>query len=53
MQRFINMFISINCCTCFRRFLRPSSGAQNCRYSVSYCHTVMIDLHLVGCTLEI
>jgi len=29
MQYFLDLFISINCCTCFRRFLRPSSGAQN------------------------
>jgi hypothetical protein len=25
---FVNLFISIKCSTCFRRFLRPSSGAQ-------------------------
>jgi len=25
--------------TCFRRFLRPSSGAHNCTYSVRYCQT--------------
>jgi ribosomal protein S27E len=25
---FLNSFISIKCSTCFRRFLRPSSGAQ-------------------------
>jgi hypothetical protein len=36
MQRFLDLFISINCSTCFRRFLRPSSGAQNCTYSVRY-----------------
>jgi hypothetical protein len=28
MQRFINLFIFINCSTSFRQFLRPSSGAQ-------------------------
>ena len=39
MQRFLGLFISINCSTCFRRFLRPSSGAQNCTYSVRYCQT--------------
>jgi len=33
MQRFLDLFISINCSTCFRRFFRPSSGAQNCTYS--------------------
>ena len=25
-----NLFISVKSSTCFRRFLRPSSGAQNC-----------------------
>ena len=39
MQRFLDLFISINCSTCFRRFLHPSSGAQNCTYSVRYCQT--------------
>jgi hypothetical protein len=43
MQRFLDLFISINCSTCFRWFLRPSSGAQNCTYSVRYCHTVTIE----------
>ena len=37
MQRFLDLFISINCYTCFRGFFRPSSGAQNCTYSVRYC----------------
>jgi len=31
---FHNLFISVIRSTCFRRFLRPSSGAQNCTYSV-------------------
>jgi len=39
MQRFLHLFISTNCSICFRRFLRPSSGAQNCTYSVRYCQT--------------
>jgi hypothetical protein len=39
MQSFLNLFISINCSTCFRRFLRPLSRAQNCTYSVRYCQT--------------
>jgi len=47
MQRFLDLFICINCSTCFRRFLRPSSGAQNCTYSVIYCQTVMINKLLV------
>jgi hypothetical protein len=39
LQRFLDLFISINCSTCFRLFLRPSSGAQNCTYNVRYCQT--------------
>ena len=34
MQRFSNLFISVRRSTCFRRLFRPSSGAQNCIYSV-------------------
>ena len=37
MQRFLDLFISINYSTCFRRFLRPFP--QNCTYSVRYCPT--------------
>ena len=33
---FHNLFISVRRSTRFRRFLRPSSGAQNCTYSVRY-----------------
>ena len=37
MQRFtIYLFISVGRSTCFRRCCRPSSGAQNCTYSVRY-----------------
>jgi hypothetical protein len=35
-QRFLDLFISVNCSTCFRRLLRPPSVAQNCTYSVWY-----------------
>ena len=28
--------------TCFRRFLRPSSGARNCTYSFRYCQTKLL-----------
>ena len=28
--------------TCFRRSFRPSSGAQNCTYSFSYCQTILL-----------
>ena len=31
-----NLFISVKCSTCFMQFLRPSSGAQNCIYSIGY-----------------
>jgi len=33
---FLNLFISVRRSTCCRRFFRPSSGAQNCSYSVGY-----------------
>ena len=33
---FLNLFISVRRSTCFRRVFRPSSGAQNCTYSVRY-----------------
>ena len=39
LQRFLDLLISINFSTCLRRFLRPSSGAQNCTYGVRYCQT--------------
>ena len=32
-------------CTCFRQFLRPSSGARNCIYSLRYCQPI---LHLAA-----
>jgi len=28
--------------TCFRRFLRPSSGARNCTYIFRYCQTILL-----------
>jgi hypothetical protein len=37
MQHFLDLFISINFSTCFGRFLWPSSGAQNCTWSIRYC----------------
>jgi len=36
MQRFSNLFISAGRSKCFKRVFRPSSGAQNCTYSVRY-----------------
>ena len=43
---FHNLFISVRSSTCFRRFFRPSSGAQNCTYSVRhlsdrYCYPLL------------
>jgi len=32
----VSQFISVRRSTCFRWFFRPSSGAQNCIYSVRY-----------------
>jgi hypothetical protein len=28
--------------TCFRQFLRPSSGVNNCTYSFRYCQTMLL-----------
>jgi len=46
MQRFSNLFISVRRRICCRRFFRPSSGAQNCTYSVRhlsdrYCYLLL------------
>ena len=43
---FHNLFISVRRCTCFRRGFPPSSGAQNCTYSVThlsdqYCYLLL------------
>jgi len=38
-SRFIYFY---RCSTCFRRFLRPSSGACNCTYSFRYCQPVLL-----------
>ena len=39
---FRDLFISTKCSTCFRRFLRPSSGAHNCTYSCRYCQPIQL-----------
>jgi len=39
-KTFLNLFISVKRSTCFRRFFHPSSGAQNCMYSVGICQAV-------------
>jgi len=46
MRLFSNLFISVRRSTCFRRGFRPSSGAQNCTYSVRqlsdhYCYLLL------------
>ena len=39
----VSWFIySYRCSTCFRRFLRPSSGTHNCTYSFRYCQSVLL-----------
>ena len=43
---FHNLFTSVRRSTCFRRFFRPSSGVQNCTYSVRhlsdrYCYLML------------
>ena len=38
----VSRFISTKCFTSFRRFLRPSSGAQNCTCCVRYCQPIML-----------
>jgi len=50
MQLFSNLFIYVRSSTCFRRFFRPSSGVQNCTYSVShlsdrYCYLLLEAMH--------
>jgi len=41
-----NFFISVRRFACFRRFFRPSSGAQNCTYSVRYCSDKYLTLYV-------
>ena len=58
MQRFSNLFISVRRSTCFRRFYRPSSGAQNCTYSIRhlsdrYCYLLLAAGSSNGLTLYV
>jgi hypothetical protein len=41
-----NVFVSVKCSTCFRWVLRPSSGAQNCIYSIGYLSSFVCYLPL-------
>ena len=43
-----NLFISVKCSICFRRFLRPSPGAQNCIYSIGFFVKIYCYLPLHG-----
>ena len=43
---FHNFLISVRHSTCFRRFSRPSSGAQNCTYSVRYWSDQYLTLYV-------
>jgi len=42
----VSLFISVICCTCFRRFFRPSSGAQNFTNSVRYLSNQYLTLYV-------
>ena len=43
---FYSLFISVKRSTCFRRVFRPSSGAQNCIYSVRYLSDQYLTLYV-------
>jgi len=43
---FHNLFISVTRSTCFGRVFRPSSGAQNCTYSVRYLSDQYLTLYV-------
>ena len=42
MQRFLWFIYFCRRFTCFRRFLRPSSGAHNCTYIFRYCQPILL-----------
>jgi len=43
-----NILYYCQCCTCFRRFLRPSSGAQNWTHSIGYMSNLLAATVSVG-----
>jgi len=43
---FHNLFISLRLSACFRRVFRPSSGAQNCTYSIRYWSDKYLTLYV-------
>ena len=45
----VSLFIYFyRCSTCFRRFLRPSSGAHNCTHCFMYCQPILLLAAIVG-----
>jgi hypothetical protein len=47
MQRFLDLFISINCSTCFRRFLRPPSGGQTVHIASGIVKAILLPAAIV------
>ena len=48
-SQFIYLFIPVRRSTCFRRGFRPSSGAQNCTYSVRYWFDKYLTMYVQFC----
>jgi hypothetical protein len=47
MHGFFNLFISINCRTCFRQFLRPSSRAQTTNTASGIVKSILLPAAIV------
>jgi hypothetical protein len=45
---FYNILYYCQCSTCFMRFLRPSSGAQNCTHNIWYMSSLLAATASVG-----
>jgi len=43
-----NILYYCQCSTCFRRFIRPLSGAQNCTHSIGYMSSLLAATASVG-----
>jgi hypothetical protein len=43
-----NILYDSQCSTCFKRFLRPSSGAQNCTHDIGYMSSLLAGTARVG-----
>ena len=44
----ILIYLFLKSSTCFRRSLRPSSGANNCTHSFRYCQPVLLPVGMVA-----